>query len=452
MPVLLTTLQRYYERGVPLEAHLMIQRDRFGWLLAGSTGDPRGGRAAASEGQLRALRTRALEDFASAQVHKQFADALFTVGAYVEASAEYERAEVLQPGSVSKATLAAAQAKVSLDPQVQLAQILAFEEKLGVAPDHPQVKIKQLSQAQRSSPQRADIALRLGIELSKVGDEEGAAAQLRHANQLIQSGRALANNADLTQVLLEHLLERTQFALYKPPQIIRSPLFTVRFHPGEDRIFEVMAALERAQHIVYTSFEIPMSGTEVLLLRSQNAFQDYVNHFSEQPSSEFAQAVTISRSISGPSGLMPLSEEMITFASEGMDYFANLAHEYGHVAVRRFTSGSKRVPTWLSEGIACLVQGGYPDYRQRCQQAAEAGQLLPMETLLMWNVDGEQAFLAYSQANAIVEFIIAQRGKKALLQILDDLRRGVSTDQAFVRTLNLTQGQLFQRWAASLDR
>jgi hypothetical protein len=450
-PALSSLLSKYYERGVPMEVHLMLQRDQYGWLLTGSTADGRTEEAVATERELRVWRRRTLEDFASATVHKQFAEALSSVGAFAEAVAEYERAEALQPGIVDPATLTAGRSKIPYDPQVQLEKILAFEEKVGVAPDHPQMRVQQLSQAQRKSPQRADVALQLGIELSRLGDEDGASSQLRYASSLIQMGRALVGNVEYTQVLMEFLQERTQLALLKPPQMVRSSLFTVRFHPGDPQIISVMAALERAQHIVYTSFGIPMSSTEVLLMRNQNAFQEYVNRFPDQPASEFAQAVTITRSLVNPAGETLLSdEEIVTFSGVGKDHSTDLAHEYGHVAVRRFTNGAKQVPLWLNEGIACVVQGGYPDYRQRCRHALAAGQLLPMEDLLAWDVDGERAFLAYSQANAIVQFIISQRGKKALLQILQDLGRGMSADQAFARNLSLTQARLFQRWVGAL--
>ncbi len=450
MPALSALLNQYYQSNAPMEAHLMIQRDHYGWLLAGSTATARPS-VSPLEQNLRALRRLVWADFASATAHKQFADALYAAGEFVEAASEYERAEALQPGSVDKSTLAAARAKVPYDPQVQLEKVLAFEEKVGIAPDHPQVKIQQLAQAQRSSPQRVDVALQLGIEMSRIGDEQGAASQLSFANGLIQSGRALASNAQYAQVLLDFLQERLQLALLKPSQIIRSTLFTVRFQPGDDQIIPVMAALERAQHVVYTNFGIPMSNTEVLLLRSQRAFQEYVNRFPDQAASEFAQAVTITRTLVGPGDAVLLSdEEIVTFSGETKDHSSDLAHEYGHVAVRRFTNGAANVPVWLNEGIACVVQGGYPDYAQRCKQAAATGQLLPMEELLAWRVDGEPAFLAYSEANAIVQYIITQRGKKALLQILQYIGRGLSADQAFVRTLNLTQAQVFQRWAAAL--
>jgi tetratricopeptide (TPR) repeat protein len=450
MPALSALLNQYYQSNAPMEAHLMIQRDQYGWLLAGSTATVRH-QVSPLEQSLRALRRQVWADFASATAHKQFADALYAAGEFAEAAAEYERAEALQPGSVDKATLTAARAKVPYDPQAQLEKVLAFEEKVGVAPDHPQVKIQQLAQAQRASPQRVDVALQLGIEMSRIGDEQGAAAQLSFAHGLIQSGRALASNAQYTQVLMDFLQERTQLALLKPPQIIRSTLFTVRFQPGDYQIIPVMAALERAQHVVYTSFGIPMSNTEVLLLRSQRAFQEYVNRFPDQAASEFAQAVTITRTLVGPGDAVLISdEEIVTFSGEAKDHSSDLAHEYGHVAVRRFTNGAANVPVWLNEGIACVVQGGYPDYAQRCKQAAVAGKLLPMEELLAWRVDGEPAFLAYSEANALVQYIITQRGKKALLQILQYLGRGLSADQAFVRALNLTQAQVFQRWVAAL--
>jgi len=188
-----------------------------------------------------------------------------------------------------------------------------------------------------------------------------------------------------------------------------------------------------------------MNNTEVLLWPTQADFQRYTTRFSETAHSEFVTALTLTKLINTRQGPLVLGEEMNVYSSRNTTWFSTVAHEYGHVAVRQM-SRARDVPTWLNEGIACAVEGGYEGYKPRLHRAAQNNGLLSMDDLLEWQVDGERAFLAYSEANSLVDYIVTRWGGNALLQILRFIGNDMTPDEAFTATLQMDQYQLWQAW------
>jgi hypothetical protein len=85
---------------------------------------------------------------------------------------------------------------------------------------------------------------------------------------------------------------------------------------------------------------------------------------------------------------------------------------------------------------------------QRVRDAARRGRLLSMRELQQWNVDGERAFLAYSQANSMIDFIKERWGGDKLLEILRVIGRDTPPDEAVRRVLKVTPPQLWNMWSA----
>jgi hypothetical protein len=158
-------------------------------------------------------------------------------------------------------------------------------------------------------------------------------------------------------------------------------------------------------------------------------------------------ALTLTKLVYTQQGPLVLGEEVNTFADtrEVSALFGTIAHEYGHVAVRQLSRG-RTVPVWFNEGIATSVEGGYENYINRVRRATSAGTLLSMREMLAWNVDGERAFLAYSQANSMVDYIVAKWGKNAVLEILRQIGRDVPPERAFTNVLGVGQMELWNRW------
>ena len=248
------------------------------------------------------------------------------------------------------------------------------------------------------------------------------------------------------EVIVDHLREREKLLRLKPPNLVRSALFTLRCWPNDLNALQVLAALESAQHTVYADFGMPMGSTEVIVWRTQTEFQRYTAMFTAQGNSEFVAALTLTKLISTQEGPLVLGEEVNVFTDPRASTFSTLAHEYGHVAVRQLSRG-RTVPVWLNEGIATAVEGGYDGYLPRVRKAATARRLLAWPDIAQWNVDGERAFLAYSQANSMIDYIVAKSGREAILEILRQIGRDVPPEAAFRNVLKISQSDLWSRWA-----
>lgn len=440
--------------------HLILQRGRRDWVgldgvwEAGAPSRNARNRGAIS-GELIAgiagLRT-AVENaaFGNAAAHRDLAQALSQAGLFGEAADEWEKAELLQPGLVGAAKLEEVATQRQADPATRAARELEEEARIGLVKEHPTSMINALMPAQRSQPTPLR-ALRLGLEYSKLGDDARATEYLTTANRMIRQGglgRIDGDERAWIELLVEHLEERRRLAPIKPPNPIRSALFIVRSWPNEASVLPLLASLESSQHTVYADFRIPMGSTEVVLWRSQSEFQDYTSRFSAQGSSEFVAALTLTKLIATEEGPLVLGEEVNVFIDPRLENntFSTVAHEYGHVAVRQLSRG-RSVPVWFNEAVATAVEGGYDGYVQRVRKARAANRLLSMREMLEWNVDGERAFLAYSQANSMIDFIVAKWGANAVLEILRQIGSDVAPEEAFRAALGISSGQLWQRWA-----
>lgn len=435
-------------------AHILLQRGTTGWIGLGATWDEDDKLSSAADQAATQARHAILStSYTSADAHKAYGIALGQVGLFNEAADELEKAQVLQPGVVETDLLKKVGAARPRDPETLATSQLQNEARVGLDPNHPSYLVSALVQDYNNSPSVLR-ALRLGLEYSRLGDDARAAAWLDAAQDLAQKGAlrgvSLSDQAWI-EVLFEHLQERRKLASAKPPVIIRSPLFVLRCWPNDLSAIQVLAALEAAQHTVYADFNIPMGCTEVLAWRNQGEFQRYTTRFSEQGQSEFVAALTLTKLISTREGPVVLGEEINVFTDPRMAVFHTVAHEYGHVAVRQLSHG-RNVPTWFNEGIATSVEGGYDGYEERVRGARNARALLSMDEMLEWNVDGERAFLAYSQANAIIDYIVATYGKDAVLNILRQIGADTNPDDAFQNVLGFSQYELWRRWATSLSR
>jgi tetratricopeptide (TPR) repeat protein len=433
----------------PGTGHFLLQKTATGWIGLGMAWDADRKLSANSNTITGNARRDILgANYALPSAHQKFGIALALVGLYQEAGDELEKADALQPGIVDESLLQKVRDARKNDPQNSALEQLKNEAGVGLDPGHPFYETKKLMQDFQNSPSVL-LALRLGLEYSRLGDDALAAQQLQVAADLVERGamqNVSAADAQWIQVISEHLQERRDLASIKPPNIITSSLFSLRCRPNDLAAIQVLAALEAAQHTVYADFNIPMGSTEVLLWRTQREFQQYVTKFSSQGNSEFVAALTLTKLIATRVGPKVLGEEINVFTDAQTGVFSTVAHEYGHVAVRQLSQG-RDVPTWFNEGIATSVEGGYDGYVERVQNASRNGTLLSMREMQQWNVDGERAFLAYSQANSLVDYIVAKWGKASILTILRRIGSDESPDEAFRAVLGMSQQTLWNQWA-----
>jgi hypothetical protein len=428
-------------------AHFMLQKNATSWLGVGAAYDiarrisvPADSAAALWRGRITGA------DYVTATSHRDFGLTLGEVGLWNEAADEMQKAELLQPGIIGPQKLKDAESNRRLDPQNIVAGQMEAEKAVGLGRDHPDYLISALRREQQAAPSVLN-ALRLALEYSRLADENRAAAWSRAAEELMQRGAVRPRDQEWVNLLVVHLKQRASLDKVKPSVVLRSALFTARVWPGDPNAVTFLAALEEAQHTVYSDFGIPMGNSEVLLWRNQTEFANYTTQFSDQGGSEFVAALTLSKLVPTATGPFILGEEINTFTDprDVGAMFSTVAHEYGHVAVRQLSRG-RSVPVWFNEGIASSVEGGYEGYMDRVKRAANAGTLLPMREMAAWQVDGARAFLAYSQANSIVDYIVTKWGKRAVLEILRQIGTDTSPDDAFRGVLGISQNELWNHW------
>lgn len=446
-------LQAQMKRAPADEAgtgHFVLQKGAYGWIGIGMAWETESHSNPQADQKAAVARQRILaEAYPQPTAHRTLGILLAQVGLFQEAADSLEKAQLLNPELVDARLLAEVQKSKPNDPENEAITQLEDEARVGLDPNHPAKVVDVLATSYQSQPSVLS-ALRLGLEYSRLGDDARASQWLRASKQLAARGalRDLpTSDRQWIRVLSEHLEERQKLAAMKPTHIIRSSLFTLHCRLNDLSSVQVLAALETAQHTVYANFGIPMGSTEVLLWPSQREFQQYVTQFSQQGHSEFVAALTLTKLIATRQGPMVLGEEINLFINSRPALFSTIAHEYGHVAVRQLSRG-RDVPTWFNEGIATSAEGGYDGYLERVRRAAKTQSLLPMSELLRWDVDGERAFLAYSQANSILDYIIDTWGKSAVLNILRRIGNDEPAESAFISALGISQQELWNRWAA----
>ena len=418
------------------------------WLGLGSAFNPFKRANVQSDNLASSWRDRmARADYTTSGGHREFARALFGVGLWNEGADELHKAALLDPASISPSDLSEADKNRARDPQNAVARQLQDEQNVGLGADHPAYLINALQTQQRNKPNALN-ALRIALEYSRLAQDARAQQWTKTATELQAQGSFRPGDGAWMQLLFDHLRERTQLSKVKPSAILRSQLFTVRVWPDDQQVPLLLASLEEAQHTVYADFGIPMGNTEVLLWHDQGEFARYTTQFSEQGGSEFVAALTLTKLVTTRSGPLVLGEEVNTFSdtTDTQPLFSTLAHEYGHVAVRQLSKG-RMVPIWFNEGIATSCEGGYEGYKSRVRRAANAGTLLSMDEMLDWHVDGERAFVAYSQANSILDYVVAKWKKDAVLEILRQIGDDVPPEDAFRNVLGIGQQELWNGWA-----
>jgi hypothetical protein len=428
-------------------AHFLLQKGEKSWFGLGAAYDDARRLSRDADSVAALWRDRIMgEDYVAATSHRDFGLTLGAVGLWNEAADELKKAELLQPGLVGAPKLREAENNRKLDPQNVVANQIEAEKNVGLGADHPDYLISALQREQQATPNVLN-ALRLSLEYSRLADEGRSAAWGRVANDFISRGAVRQRDADWVRLLVDHLKERAELAKIKPSNVLHSALFTARVWPGDRGAIPLLAALEEAQHTVYADFGIPMGNTEVILWNDQSQFARYTTKFAAQGGNEFVAALTLTKLVTTKTGPLVLGEEINTFADtrDIGALFSTVAHEYGHVAVRQLSRG-RMVPVWFNEGVATSVEGGYEGYIGRVQRAANAGTLLSMRELSGWNVDGDRAFLAYSQANSIIDYIVQKFGKAAVLEILRQIGRDTAPEDAFRGVLGLSTNELWDRW------
>lgn len=109
-----------------------------------------------------------------------------------------------------------------------------------------------------------------------------------------------------------------------------------------------------------------------------------------------------------------------------------LAHEFVHAVVA--TIGGSRVPTWLNEGLASMLEPGAD-----ARDASPTTESMPLVRLER-GFDGlaaDDARRAYATSERAVVRMAQLRGAPAIVALLEDIRRGVPFSSAFHQRMSM---------------
>jgi Peptidase MA superfamily len=126
-------------------------------------------------------------------------------------------------------------------------------------------------------------------------------------------------------------------------------------------------------------------------------------------------------------------------------------HELAHVIVGNLVSACySRLPTWLSEGLAMVAEGGLdPESQAMLDQALADDTFYPVRALTdSFTEDPSGASLAYAQSYSLVTFLLEQYGRERLLDLLAASQAGSSPDSALTEVYGFDTEGLEQAWRA----
>jgi len=128
-------------------------------------------------------------------------------------------------------------------------------------------------------------------------------------------------------------------------------------------------------------------------------------------------------------------------------------HELTHIVLgANYDMG--RVPLWLNEGIA-MWQADEPTFRGDFNLGAAAlfGRLVPLHRLDIEfkNARNDVASVCYAQSRSLVNFILAEHGEPALLDLLAR-SRSAPPDASFIAAFGRSPADLYIEWRRSTRR
>ncbi len=129
-----------------------------------------------------------------------------------------------------------------------------------------------------------------------------------------------------------------------------------------------------------------------------------------------------------------------------------LVHEYTHAVVRAIT---RRVPTWLNEGLAQYFEGKDvgPQQKDMLRQLAQAGKLPALADLegSFMGLSGPQAGYAYLVSLSAVRHLVDHYGMYRAKMVLDELSTGADASRAINNALLVSLPEFERGWRRSLE-
>ncbi len=140
-----------------------------------------------------------------------------------------------------------------------------------------------------------------------------------------------------------------------------------------------------------------------------------------------------------------------------------LFHEYIHSVIHRMTEqsdlrtgASVNVPTWLHEGIAQYFEPSDKTHEVNARLKAwvkQQGVVIDLSQLhgSFMGLNNVHAMVAYDESLSAVSFLINEFGTWRLKQLLEELPRRRSFDEAIQNVIFISYEQFQERWKATLQ-
>jgi hypothetical protein len=124
-------------------------------------------------------------------------------------------------------------------------------------------------------------------------------------------------------------------------------------------------------------------------------------------------------------------------------------HELTHLVFDTATDNPYHDPPhWLNEGLAVYLSEGFTSSdRQLVEDAARNKTIMPLDGLIgAFPTTRDRFFLAYGESVSAVDWIVANKGRDALVQLIRSYHDGVSDDEAFTSAIGMDVAAFEQAW------
>jgi hypothetical protein len=108
-------------------------------------------------------------------------------------------------------------------------------------------------------------------------------------------------------------------------------------------------------------------------------------------------------------------------------------------------------PRWLNEGLAVYLSVGYDaGDRAAVENAADAGDLIPLDGLVAQFPTADGFGLAYSESVSAVEFLVRKHGQDTLVSLVRSYADGKTDDEAFEGAIGMDVAAFNDAWLADI--
>ena len=134
-----------------------------------------------------------------------------------------------------------------------------------------------------------------------------------------------------------------------------------------------------------------------------------------------------------------------------------LKHELCHLLLHHHIPRD-RLPRWLDEGVAQWVSDGISEILgtegdAALTRAVLADRVIPLRRLTdRFPMDRDLMVLAYQESRSVVDYLLREHGRSAVIDILSRLRAGASVDAALTGAVGFHLDELEAAWREDLGR